>query len=63
VGSRIHRIGQDKQVFVYRFLSSKTIEEKIRRLQEGKSKLAETFVQSGNPLQRLGRNELLRLVD
>jgi len=31
--SRSHRIGQDKNVIVYRSISSKTIEEKIRLLQ------------------------------
>jgi len=61
--SRAHRIGQDKQVFVYRFLTSQTIEEKIRRLQENKSKLAETFVQSGNPLLHLDKEALLCLVE
>jgi len=50
-------------VFVYRFLTSQTIEEKIRRLQENKSKLAETFVQSGNPLLHLDKEALLCLVE
>jgi SNF2 family DNA or RNA helicase len=60
--SRSHRIGQDKKVMVYRFISSDTIEEKIRNLQESKSKLAETFITSSNPLKNLNREEMIALV-
>jgi SNF2 family DNA or RNA helicase len=56
--SRSHRIGQDKNVMVYRFISSGTIEEKIRRLQESKSRLAETFVTSSNPLTGMTKDEI-----
>jgi SNF2 family DNA or RNA helicase len=44
--SRAHRIGQDKSVFVYRYITSDSIEEKISRLQDQKSKLADTFIQA-----------------
>jgi SNF2 family DNA or RNA helicase len=59
--NRAHRIGQDKSVFVYRFISSDTIEEKIQRLQVRKRALAETFVSSNNPLKELSREELMEL--
>ena len=59
---RAHRIGQQKNVMVYRFISTGTIEEKIRNLQESKSKLADTFINSGMPLKGLNKEELVELI-
>ena len=56
--SRSYRIGQDKPVMVYRFISSDSIEEKIIDLQNKKSQLSETFVTSNNPLKHLNYNEI-----
>src|SRR6185503_4958007 len=40
---RAHRIGQDKKVFAYRFVSEGSIEERIADLQESKRKLADAI--------------------
>jgi SNF2 family DNA or RNA helicase len=61
--SRAHRIGQDKSVFVYRYITSNSIEEKIVRLQEKKSKLADTFISSNNPLKDLDIQQILNIID
>jgi len=60
--NRAHRIGQDKSVFVYRYITSNSIEEKIVRLQEKKSKLADTFISSNNPLKDLDLQEILNIL-
>jgi len=59
--SRAHRIGQNKNVFVYRFISEGTIEEKIQKLQDKKSKLADTFINSNNPVKDISKEELEEL--
>ncbi len=60
--NRAHRIGQDKSVFVYRYITSNSIEEKIIRLQERKSKLADTFISSNNPLKDLDIKQILDII-
>jgi SNF2 family DNA or RNA helicase len=59
--SRAHRIGQARNVFVYRFISVETIEEKIARLQEKKNKLADAFVNTTNPLSLMNPDEIREL--
>lgn len=48
--ARAHRIGQEKQVIAYRFITQGSIEEKILHLQESKRKLAETFITDSGTL-------------
>ena len=60
--NRAHRIGQDKNVFVNKYISTGTIEEKIIRLQENKSRLADSFIRSSNPLQDFDINQILDLI-
>ena len=59
---RAHRIGQEKRVFVSRYISENTIEDKILRLQERKSKLAGTFVEASNPFSDLDMKSMLEIL-
>lgn len=61
--ARAHRIGQDKQVFVYRFITAHTIEEKILDLQQEKQKLADTFVTDNDPFGTLSDEEWAQLLE
>lgn len=61
--SRAHRIGQDKHVFVYRFISENTIEEKIQSLKEKKSELADKFINSNNPFTEITHEEIVSLLE
>ncbi len=45
---RTHRIGQTRQVMVYRLIARDTIEQKVRRLAEGKAELFAGVVDDGN---------------
>lgn len=59
---RAYRIGQDKHVFSYKFISEHTIEEKILQLQEKKSAMAQDIL--GNKQAALGslsRQEIAKL--
>ncbi len=56
---RTHRIGQDKNVFVYKFITKDSVEEKILQLQEKKKALVENIIISEEgSLKDLTREEI-----
>ena len=59
--ARSHRIGQHQPVFVWRFITKETIEEKIMKLQERKSQLATDIITQSNPIARLSQEDLEEL--
>ncbi len=60
---RAHRIGQDKQVFVYRLLCRDSVEEKVAALQETKRDLAASIISAdGSLMQKLDRATLESLL-
>ena len=61
--SRAHRIGQDKNVFAYRFISKGTVEEKIVRLQQKKQQLTNTVVPQDQFVAGLTMEEITALFD
>ncbi len=60
--NRAHRIGQEKSVFMYKYITTNSIEEKITRLQERKSRLADTFISSNNPLKDIDIQQILDII-
>ncbi len=60
---RAHRIGQDKQVTVFKLIMKDTIEENILRLQETKKNLADQIIAEGTvSLSSLSKEELLDIL-
>jgi SNF2 family DNA or RNA helicase len=60
---RAHRIGQDKQVNVYKLITSGTVEERVLGLQQGKRKLLEqVFEESEAANLSLGVTDLRELI-
>ncbi len=53
---RVHRIGQENTVFVYRMISKGTIEDKIQEMKQGKQEVFDSIVQNSST----GADELAR---
>ncbi len=61
---RAYRIGQTKDVLVFKLIMKDTIEEKILKLQEYKEKLSEDILQNAEiSLSGLSKNELLSILE
>jgi len=59
---RVHRIGQDRPVMVYRLVAADTVEERILDLQERKRAIADAATGGGVGAPTLSRDELLDLL-
>lgn len=60
---RTHRIGQEKQVAVFKLITKDTIEENILKLQESKQNLVDQVISEGTvSLGTLTKEELLKLL-
>lgn len=61
---RAHRMGQKNQVFVYKFISRKSIEEKILKLQEEKLQLFDSMINGDSDiLKNLSVDDVMRLIE
>lgn len=61
---RAHRIGQKNRVFVYKFISKNSIEEKILKLQEEKLEIFHSMIEAEKGIDKqLNREELIRLLE
>ena len=60
---RVHRIGQDKPVFIYRLVAQGTVEERILQLQDKKRALIEAALDGGAGAASLTKDDLLALFE
>lgn len=61
---RAHRIGQEKQVTVFKLITKHTVEENILKLQEMKKDLADTVITEGSgAFSALSKEDLLAMLE
>lgn len=61
---RAHRIGQDKPVFIYKFISKDTVEEKILQLQQKKKELANSLIETDEAVfKHIDVEEIMQLLE
>ena len=61
--SRAHRIGQTKNIFVYRFISINSVEERIMQLQQNKRTLASSLIEGSEIIGNLELEEIIDLFE
>ena len=59
---RVHRIGQQRPVTVYRLVTENTVEEKILKLHETKRDLADSLLEGTDTSGKLSAEDLLALI-
>ena len=60
---RAHRIGQDKSVFVYKFITRDSVEEKILKLQQSKLKLSNSLITTDESfVKNLTQEDIIQLL-
>ncbi|MFN4083532.1 MAG: DEAD/DEAH box helicase [Bacteroidia bacterium] len=61
---RAHRIGQTQHVFIYKFISKDSVEEKILELQQKKQTLADNIITADESfVKQINADEILALLD
>ena len=59
---RVYRIGQTKDVFVYKLITRNTIEEKIQQLQEKKTFISDSIFKDIGDFKKLDIDEIISLI-
>ncbi|MDD4747170.1 MAG: SNF2-related protein [Salinivirgaceae bacterium] len=59
---RAHRIGQDKNIFIYRYITKGTVEENIQLLQAKKSAISDELIDNNVLIKSFNINDLRKLL-
>ena len=60
---RVYRIGQKKNVQIYKLIAKGTIEEKIQQMQEKKAELAQLAVSGDADLLKMSAEDIIALLE